>query len=396
MPPDLTDPSPMEHSFESEIGEVDQYLQQLRCVKNIDRIMRTQKQVDRRSMQTLESLVPQCTDAHYPINSFTRDPTKQNLSVALESNRTAQLTLTQMSSGSLARALYFWIQIFHKSQLDDRLETLEAKRQSLLANQRVIELSQQDKQQVQQKIQETYPNHGEFVDRFIADHGVGGTIYQLVTDNGQRFETYLQSFQQRITQLNGFIDQLQQRSLPINERMIRRMRRWVVDQSEPFVKDMHRLNEHTAIYQDEQGYRSYCKTQVQPSQNFALQALLYANESFDSLTFVPYRISSIEKIIDEISDQAQLLIEKKEQVTEKGPKKGNTTNPTSNKDALEKQTKRAFDEALHDVQQSIRYEIEALRTYQNTLALLLDYYIALFNQALENQRLQQTILQQAK
>lgn len=399
----------IENDFDRHVGDADYYLQQLRYIKRLDENMRQHGQVDRCTMQTLESIAPQCIDANYPINGFTRTPSSQNLAVALESNYSAQYALTLMSSGSLGRALYFWIRMFHKSQIDEKLKTIEEGQRTLLANQQnqqqMIEQSQNNDvswsedqliEQVKQKITATYPSQDDVAQRFVIDHRVGGYVYQTIVDNGQRLVRYLEQFQNRISELDAFIDQLQQRSQPITERTIRRMKRWVVDQTDSFVKSMQQLNEYAIVYQDENGYRSYFKDQVRGTQAFALQALSYPDQDFDVQNLVPYRLSSIQKIIDEIATQAQSIIDKKDRLEEQDHRRKSTTTQDrqSNREALEQETKQAFDQTLHDVQQSIRYEIESLRIYQNTLSLLLDFHIALFNQSLENQRLQQTLLQQ--
>lgn len=380
-----------QHAIEAEF---DNQMSLLDSATSLEASVLDTGKIDRVTMESLSRLDPGAISPHYPLATYTQEPSQQNYDVALESFDVVKAVAIAAAGGLLGAILMYIIKLFRSDNVDTRIDYLEKARDSIKENEKAFIKTLRDTEKKyeltpEQKavfdriekydlslIVSNPPKASREAEAFIKALGRSGDIYKILERWSHDIVQYTSEFRKRVRILTECIDQMYEVKGAEIQKLVKKVKDVEVDGNTPFIKDMGAAQLLWEKLNVDENYVDFIKSSVVGTDAFYT---LVADErtllDYDKLYSASEK--QLEKNLKEIEKYAETLSgSKREEAKVKAQRaaKTRTNGDTVTIDAGGGAINPMIIMAIRSAEDSVRNESTALSNYRKLLGQVLYFY----------------------
>lgn len=362
--------------------------------------------VDRLTMESVHKDYPDVADENFPLASYTKDPSDQNLGASLESFDMAKKVAIAAAGGVLGGIIYMLIKLFRSDGAEARAQRVKDSANDIKESDEVIskmikeardaKLSAAD-QKLLKAIEAN--NYREYMPNLQLDKAPtqGKIFLDTVSDKGDVFRTlekwsrsihnHYTSFTARVAALTEHIGEMYDVEAKDTDRFIKKLEDVMLPPDDPFFEDINEMNEIILGFMRSAGgeYRGFLNTMVLNTREFYEMAL-DSDDWVDRVDKIsPNGTKQLEKNLDRLEKEAQALVDGKREATlnaKKAKRKPKIDdNGNIHLDAITSNLN--VERAVKEAELAIKSEVKHLQVYRKTLSRVLFFYGEASNKVLE-------------
>lgn len=364
------------------------------------------REVDRLTMEGLHQKYPEVKDEEYPLGSFTKEPTDQNLAVSLESFGIAKAIATAAAGAILGSILFMFVKLFRTDNAEQRAKNVEEKAREkdkgdatiseMIKEAKGLQLSNDD-QRLVRAIEDN--NHLEYLTSpvkgkassqgkiFMDGVSPGGDVFRLFSKWSRSIHNHYTSFSARVAELTKLIDKMYEVDAKNVDKFVEDVKKVMLDPDDEFFKEMGELHDtfQSFLQRTSGDFKAFLNENVFDTREFYDFALMDDQWSKNVEKISPNGGKGLEKNLDRLEADAQALVDGKKEAAYKAKRSKSQARVDENgnveMDAVVSNI--AVERAIKDAEFAIRSEVQHLRVYRINLNRVLYFYQMTALKALE-------------
>jgi hypothetical protein len=389
----------LENDFEVQIQTLDDLDRRTRRVTS-------EGAIDRMTMESVHRDYPEAIDDNYPLASYTKEPSEQNLSASMESFGVAKSVAVAAAGALLGSIIYMLIKLFRTDGAEARAEKVDEQVKDIREKDKTIKtmvkearsanLSTADKTLLQSIEENNYREYASDL-KLTKTSSQGKIFLDAVSQNGDVFRTlekwarsihnHYTSFSARVNTLTeqiGKMYDLEARDVP---KFLKDLEESILPPDDPFFEEMGELNDIFQGFMRSSGgeYSSFLAANVMGSFEFYDMASMDDRwpDRVDKIS--PNGDKQIEKNLDRLEKDAQALVDGKRDaaLAAKKARRKTKVDEHGNVELDAIATNLDVERAVKNAELAIRSEVQHLRVYRTTLSRVLYFYQMLSLKSLE-------------
>lgn len=389
----------LENAFEIE-------LQNLADLESRQHRVISQQAVDRLTMESLHQKYPEAVDENFPVSSFSKDPSDQNLPVSMESFTIAKAVATAAAGALLGSIIFMLIKLFRTDNAEQRALDLDKKIGEMKDDDKSITELKREAMGLKLSTDDTHlvsaivaNNHLEFLDPPIKAHASsqgkifmeavspGGDVFQLLSKWSRSIHNHYSSFSARVNGLTEAIGKMYEVDPKDADKFVKNLEANILEPDDAFFKDMGELHDtFQSFLQRSQGeYKGFLNDNVFNTQEFYDMALSDDQWPRQVDKISPNGGKGLDKNLDRLEKDAQALVDGKREAAYKAKraKNGVRIDAQGNMEMDAVVGNVTVERAVKNAELAIRSEVQFLRMYRTNLNRVLEFYRQLSLKALE-------------
>lgn len=362
--------------------------------------------VDRLTMESIYKDYPETVNDNYPLASYTKDPSDQNLAVSLESFDLAKKFAIAAAGAVLGGLLYMLIKMFRTDGAAHRAENVDANVadiqkkdktiSTMIVDARKANLNPADKKQVKAIEDNNYREYATDLKLikassqgkiFLDAIAPGGDVFQTLTKWSRSIHNHYSNFSGRVNTLTELIGKMYDLDAKDLDKFLKDIDKAILSPDDPFFDEMGRLHDTFQSFLRGSGgeYNAFLTSSVFQTHEFYDLALMDDGWYKRVQSISPNGEKQLEKNLDRLEKDAQMLIDGK-RAAALNAKKANRKHRMDEDGNVEMNaitSNLTVERAVKDAELAIRSEIQHLRVYRQTLGRALKFYQMLSIKTLE-------------
>lgn len=373
--------------------------------------------VDRMTMEAIQAAYPETVDDNFPLASFTKDPSDQNLLASMESFAMAKKIAIAAVGALLGSVLFMLVKLFRTDGAEARAQKVDKQVSDIREKDKTIEkmikeaqeanLDAKDKILLKAIESNNYLDYAQ--DLNLSKASSQGKIYlDAVSQNGDIFRllekwsrsihNHYTSFGARVNTLTDMIGTMYDLDAKNVDKFIKDLDAATLDKDDPFFEDMADINDTMQNFlRGANGeYSTFLASSVFNTREFYDLALTDDRWMDRVSKLSPSGEKQLEKNLDRIEKDAQALIEGKRDATlsAKIAKRRHRLDEDGNLELDAITSNLNVERAVKNAELAIRMEVQYLRVYRISLGRVLYFYQMTSLKTLEMNNLRTKLLRE--